>query len=92
MLISLIFKWIFLTLIYVFLNTINNLLYFKYLLKHIFKNTFNKGNEGQNPVPISQVEKLVGKPVTFYNVDLLDYDSLSKVFDKVSYMVYYINL
>ncbi|XP_025201707.1 UDP-glucose 4-epimerase isoform X2 [Melanaphis sacchari] len=41
-----------------------------------------KGSEGQNPVPISQVEKLVGKPVTFYNVDLLDYDSLSKVFDK----------
>ncbi|XP_022170981.1 UDP-glucose 4-epimerase-like [Myzus persicae] len=41
-----------------------------------------KGNEGENPVPISQVEKLVGKPVTFYNVDLLDYDSLSKVFDK----------
>lgn len=49
------------------------------------------GNEGAKPIPILQVEKLVGKQVTFYNVDLLDYNSLSKVFDKVSYIIYYLS-
>lgn len=60
------------------------------LLQYSFKNNINAGDEGQKPVPISQVEKLVGKPVTFYNVDLLDYSSLSKVFEKVSCIIYYI--
>lgn len=43
-------------------------------------------------MPISQVEQLTGKQVTFYTIDLLDYKSLSKVFDKVSCIIYYISL
>lgn len=49
----------------------------------------NAGANGQKPVPITQVEKIVGKQVTFYNVDLLDYNSLSNVFDKVSTNIKY---
>jgi hypothetical protein len=50
----------------------------------IENNNINTGDNGQNPIPITQVEKLVNKQVIFYDVDLLDYNSLSKVFDKVS--------
>lgn len=49
----------------------------------------NAGANGEKPVPITQVEKIVGKQVTFYNVDLLDYNSLSNVFDKVSTNIKY---
>ncbi|XP_050443440.1 UDP-glucose 4-epimerase-like [Adelges cooleyi] len=41
-----------------------------------------KGLEGQKPVPITKVEELTGKEVTFYNVDLLNSNSVSEVFDK----------
>lgn len=48
------------------------------------------GGEGQKPVPIAKVEEIVGKQVIFYNVDLLDYNSVSQIFDKVCYYYYYI--
>ncbi|VVC31657.1 NAD(P)-binding domain,NAD-dependent epimerase/dehydratase,UDP-glucose 4-epimerase [Cinara cedri] len=49
----------------------------------VIDNLFNacKG-EGEKPVSILQVEKLTGKQVTFYAIDLLDYILLSEVFDK----------
>ncbi|VVC27764.1 Hypothetical protein CINCED_3A009185 [Cinara cedri] len=47
-----------------------------------FLNKNDAGGEGEKPVPISQVEKLTGKQVTFYAIDLLDYNSLTEIFDK----------
>lgn len=37
---------------------------------------------------LKRVEKITGKPVTFYKCDLLDEERLMKIFSQVNYMPY----
>lgn len=50
-----------------------------------FANSVNDGHDGS--IALKRVEKITGKPVTFYKCDLLNTAQLEKIFQNVSYFM-----
>lgn len=48
-----------------------------------FANSVDDGSDGS--LALKRVEKITGKPVTFYKCDLLDTAHLNKIFENVSF-------